>query len=176
MPITGGRVLALWTPVHLAFHQTFFSARCFWSEYLQYIEWCGAGNRLLFTCPMHFLQHLMFFVIFYPNVFLATASVHPPPSSVWAASTPQHTPHLSTQFDSGPATSSEFRGWRTSKIVLCLLKHFWVKLTQIYMENDMRRILTIVLLGASLFSFAGCSSYPSWVPEWAQIGAEKTAE
>ena len=57
-----------------------------------------------------------------------------------------------------------------------LIEAFWVRLTLIYMEDDMRRILTLVLLGASLFSFAGCSSYPSWVPEWAQIGAEKTAE
>ena len=171
-----GRVLALWTPVHLAFHQTFFFLRYFQMVYLSYIDKSDAGNCLLFTHPMHFLQHLIFFLLFYPNSSLATASAHPPSSSVWAASTPQHTPHLSTQFGPGPATSSEFRGWRTSKIVLCLLKHFWVMLTQIYMENDMRRILTLVLLGASLFSFAGCSSYPSWVPEWAQIGAEKTAE
>ena len=40
----------------------------------------------------------------------------------------------------------------------------------------MKRILTLMLLGASLFGFSACSSYPSWVPDWAQIGAEAPAD
>lgn len=40
----------------------------------------------------------------------------------------------------------------------------------------MKRILTLVLLGASLVGFSACSSYPSWVPDWAQVGAEKSAD
>jgi hypothetical protein len=31
--------------------------------------------------------------------------------------------------------------------------------------------LTIVLL-ASCLAFGACSSYPTWVPEWAQVGAK----
>jgi hypothetical protein len=31
--------------------------------------------------------------------------------------------------------------------------------------------VTIVLL-ASCLAFGACSSYPTWVPEWAQVGAE----
>ena len=30
---------------------------------------------------------------------------------------------------------------------------------------------TIILL-ASILAFGGCSSYPTWVPDWAQIGAD----
>jgi hypothetical protein len=33
-----------------------------------------------------------------------------------------------------------------------------------------RASLTIVLL-ASCLAFSACSSYPTWVPEWAQVGA-----
>ena len=35
----------------------------------------------------------------------------------------------------------------------------------------MRKIVAGVLLTLTLFGAAGCSSYPSWVPDWAQVGA-----
>jgi hypothetical protein len=35
----------------------------------------------------------------------------------------------------------------------------------------MRKIVAGVLLTLTLFGAAGCSSYPSWVPEWAQVGS-----
>jgi|TARA_B100001093_G_scaffold468790_1_gene489032 hypothetical protein len=34
-----------------------------------------------------------------------------------------------------------------------------------------KKAVTIVLL-ASCLAFGACSSYPTWVPEWAQVGAE----
>lgn len=40
----------------------------------------------------------------------------------------------------------------------------------------MKRILTLVLPGASLVGFSACSSYPGWVPDRAQVGAEKSAD
>lgn len=40
----------------------------------------------------------------------------------------------------------------------------------------MKRIVTLVLLGTSLVGFSACSSYPSWVPDWAQVGAETSAD
>lgn len=36
----------------------------------------------------------------------------------------------------------------------------------------MKNIVTAILLGVALFGFSACSSYPSWVPDWAQIGSE----
>lgn len=30
-----------------------------------------------------------------------------------------------------------------------------------------------VVLAAAVFSLSACSTYNSWVPEWAQIGAEE---
>ena len=33
---------------------------------------------------------------------------------------------------------------------------------------------TIVLL-ASCLAFGACSSYPTWVPDWAQIGADQAS-
>jgi len=38
----------------------------------------------------------------------------------------------------------------------------------------MKKIVTAILLGSALFGFSACSSYPSWVPDWAQIGAESS--
>lgn len=29
-----------------------------------------------------------------------------------------------------------------------------------------------VVLVAAVFSLSACSTYPSWVPDWAQIGSE----
>lgn len=40
----------------------------------------------------------------------------------------------------------------------------------------MKRFMTLVLLGASLVGFSACSSYPIWVPDWAQVGAEKSTD
>jgi len=40
----------------------------------------------------------------------------------------------------------------------------------------MKRIITAVLLGAALFGVSACSSYPSWVPDWAQVGADKSSD
>ena len=37
----------------------------------------------------------------------------------------------------------------------------------------MTRIVTAGLLAIALFGVSACSSYPSWVPDWAQIGAEE---
>ena len=37
----------------------------------------------------------------------------------------------------------------------------------------MKRIVTASLLAITLFGVSACSSYPSWVPDWAQIGAEE---
>ena len=34
------------------------------------------------------------------------------------------------------------------------------------------QFLAIAFVGAALFGFSACSSYPSWVPDWAQIGSE----
>lgn len=36
----------------------------------------------------------------------------------------------------------------------------------------MKNVVTAIFLGAALFGFSACSSYPSWVPDWAQIGSE----
>lgn len=38
----------------------------------------------------------------------------------------------------------------------------------------MKKFVTAILLGSALFGFSACSSYPSWVPDWAQVGAEST--
>jgi hypothetical protein len=34
------------------------------------------------------------------------------------------------------------------------------------------KIRTAIMAGLLLLGLAGCSSYPSWVPDWAQVGAE----
>ena len=41
------------------------------------------------------------------------------------------------------------------------------------MEVLMKKIVTATLLAVALFGVTACSSYPGWVPDWAQIGAEE---
>lgn len=43
----------------------------------------------------------------------------------------------------------------------------------IVMEVLMKKIVTATLLAVALFGVTACSSYPGWVPDWAQIGAEE---
>ena len=35
----------------------------------------------------------------------------------------------------------------------------------------MKKIISVCLISFALFGLSACSSYPSWVPEWAQVGA-----
>ena len=37
----------------------------------------------------------------------------------------------------------------------------------------MKKIVTVALLAVALFGISACSGYPSWVPDWAQVGAEE---
>ena len=39
-------------------------------------------------------------------------------------------------------------------------------------ENVMKKFVALALTAFWLVGLSACSSYPSWVPEWAQIGAE----
>lgn len=41
------------------------------------------------------------------------------------------------------------------------------------MEVLMKKIVSAALLAVALFGVTACSSYPGWVPDWAQIGAEE---
>ena len=43
----------------------------------------------------------------------------------------------------------------------------------IVMEVLMKKIVTATLLAVALFGVTACSSYPGWVPDWAQVGAEE---
>ena len=36
----------------------------------------------------------------------------------------------------------------------------------------MKKITAVCLISFALFGLSACSSYPSWVPEWAQIGSD----
>lgn len=36
----------------------------------------------------------------------------------------------------------------------------------------MKKIISVCLISFALFGLSACSSYPSWVPEWAQIGSD----
>ena len=47
------------------------------------------------------------------------------------------------------------------------------RMKHIVMEVLMKKIVTATLLAVSLFGLTACSSYPGWVPDWAQIGAEE---
>ena len=42
----------------------------------------------------------------------------------------------------------------------------------VYKEIVMKKIVALALTAFWLVGLSACSSYPSWVPEWAQIGAE----
>ena len=42
----------------------------------------------------------------------------------------------------------------------------------VYKESVMKKVVALALTGFWLVGLSACSSYPSWVPEWAQIGAE----
>jgi len=37
----------------------------------------------------------------------------------------------------------------------------------------MKKIVSVCLIALALAGLSACSSYPAWVPEWAQIGAGK---
>ncbi len=39
-------------------------------------------------------------------------------------------------------------------------------------ENVMKKFLALALTAFWLVGLSACSSYPTWVPEWAQIGAD----
>lgn len=39
-------------------------------------------------------------------------------------------------------------------------------------ESVMKKFLALTLTAFWLVGLSACSSYPSWVPEWAQIGAD----
>ena len=39
-------------------------------------------------------------------------------------------------------------------------------------ESVMKKFLALALTAFWLVGLSGCSSYPTWVPEWAQIGAD----
>ena len=47
------------------------------------------------------------------------------------------------------------------------------RMKHIVMEVLMKKIVTATLLAVALFGVTACSSYPGWVPDWAQIGAEE---
>ena len=47
------------------------------------------------------------------------------------------------------------------------------RVNHIVMEVLMKKIVTATLLAVALFGMTACSSYPGWVPDWAQIGAEE---
>ena len=36
----------------------------------------------------------------------------------------------------------------------------------------MRKIVSVCLIAFALAGLSACSSYPTWVPEWAQVGAD----
>jgi hypothetical protein len=36
----------------------------------------------------------------------------------------------------------------------------------------MKKIVSIWLIAFALAGLSACSSYPTWVPEWAQVGAD----
>ena len=36
----------------------------------------------------------------------------------------------------------------------------------------MKKIVSACLIAFALAGLSACSSYPTWVPEWAQVGAE----
>ena len=36
----------------------------------------------------------------------------------------------------------------------------------------MKKIISVCLISFALLGLSACSSYPSWVPEWAQIGSD----
>ena len=40
----------------------------------------------------------------------------------------------------------------------------------------MKKVTALVLATVWLAGLSACSSYPSWVPDWAQIGADTTEE
>jgi len=37
----------------------------------------------------------------------------------------------------------------------------------------MKKIGSLILICMAMFAVSACSSYPSWVPDWAQVGAEE---
>ena len=39
----------------------------------------------------------------------------------------------------------------------------------------MKKIISVCLISFALFGLSACSSYPGWVPEWAQVGADSQA-
>ena len=41
-----------------------------------------------------------------------------------------------------------------------------------YKEIIMKKIVALALTAVWLVGLSACSSYPTWVPEWAQIGAD----
>lgn len=47
------------------------------------------------------------------------------------------------------------------------------RMKHIVMEVLMKKIVTATLLAVALFGVTACSSYPGWVPDWAQVGAEE---
>ncbi len=47
------------------------------------------------------------------------------------------------------------------------------RVKHIVMEVLMKKIVTATLLAVALFGVNACSSYPGWVPDWAQVGAEE---
>ena len=47
------------------------------------------------------------------------------------------------------------------------------RIKHIVMEVLMKKIVTATLLAVALFGVTACSSYPGWVPDWAQVGAEE---
>ncbi len=36
----------------------------------------------------------------------------------------------------------------------------------------MKKIVSVCLIAFALTGLSACSSYPTWVPEWAQVGAD----
>ena len=40
----------------------------------------------------------------------------------------------------------------------------------------MKKVTALVLATVWLVGLSACSSYPSWVPDWAQIGADTAEE
>ena len=63
--------------------------------------------------------------------------------------------------------------WTTRKSIYGPAGGFVVTINYLVQEVLMKRIITAGLLAVALFGVSACSSYPSWVPDWAQIGAEE---
>jgi len=42
----------------------------------------------------------------------------------------------------------------------------------LYQGLIMKKTAVTIVLLASCLAFGACSRYPTWVPEWAQVGAE----